>query len=135
MCFAVGLTRPSMYLRARSAIGSLGVTLPVRNRPVSTTPVRPGFWFTLQPPAFSYVVFRNSIVLPTTASHFARSTRGVFVACAFPPGARALRNSAQLTAAAPVQHTVRMVAFSSRQIDIVLGSLPVAKRVPHRLNG
>src|SRR5437016_5993634 len=112
MCLALGLTRPSMYFRARAATGSAGPTLPLRSRPVRTTQVTPGVLLVLQPPLASWVLLRKSIALPTTAFHLAASTGAGLAGWAAPRGLRAPSKVAQATAAAPVQHS-RFIAIHS----------------------
>src|SRR5262249_1893580 len=101
MCLALGLTSPSMYARARLAVGSLGLTLPERKRPVRATPVTPGLLAVLQPPFFSWLSLRNSIAFWTTAFQRAASTgggEGPGFSFGFPPGARLPSASAQAAA-------------------------------------
>src|SRR5947207_2364710 len=68
MCPALLFTIPSMYLSARSAIGSRGVSLPLRRRPVNTTPVTPGLLLVLHPPFSSWVLLRYTIARATVVS-------------------------------------------------------------------
>src|ERR1700722_7570359 len=58
-----------MYLRAFSAVGSLGESFPVRSMPVKTIPVIPGLRDSLQLPSSDCWLFKYAMALSVTRSH------------------------------------------------------------------
>src|SRR5262245_27148908 len=99
---ALGFTSPSMYLSARSAVGSLALTFPVRNRPVSTTPVTPGLLLVLQPPPSSWLLLRYLTARVTTRSHSAGAGPRFFPDWAGAGPTRPGRAPARAASATPV---------------------------------